>query len=489
MVQQRTVLVLGASGYVGSHLVPRLIERGYRVRASARQRDVLASRGWDCEIVEVDALRPETLTAALDGVEIAYYLVHSMGAGRGFAERDRQAADHFRAAAEAAGVRRIIYLGGLQPAGALSEHLASRRETGERLRAGSVPVTELRAGVIVGPGSAAFEVIRDLVLHLPLMVTPRWVRSRTQPIALDDLIEYLVRLLEVGESTGQTYDVAGSETLSYQQMLQTFARVVGKRIRIVPVPVLTPRLSSYWLDLVTAVPASVARPLIDGLRHDLLAHDEPIHRLIPIPLRDYEQAVRAALEAERADAVTARWAEGSLVLRRDRQDVAFYSKRLTASTEAAAPAARLWERVASIGGDRGWYYQNWLWRLRGLLDRLIGGVGMRRGRRHPQDVRVGDAIDFWRVVGVDPGRRLLLVAEMKLPGSASLELEVEPLAEGRSALATTARFHPAGAAGLLYWYVLWPLHGWLFRGMTRAICEAAGAGIDTREAFGEELGS
>jgi uncharacterized protein YbjT (DUF2867 family) len=489
MIQQRTVLVLGASGYVGSHLVPRLIERGYRVRASARHRDVLASRGWDCEIIEADALRPETLTAALDGVEIAYYLVHSMGAGRGFAKRDRRAADRFRAAAEAAGVRRIIYLGGLQPAGARSEHLASRRETGERLRAGSVPVTELRAGIIVGPGSAAFEVIRDLVLHLPLMVTPRWVRSRTQPIALDDLIEYLVRLPEVEQSAGRTYDVAGSETLSYQQMLQTFARVVGKRVRILPVPVLTPRLSSYWLDLVTAVPASVARPLIDGLRHDLLAEDEPIRRLIPIPLRDYEQAVRAALAAERADAVTARWAEGSLVLRRQRQDVAFYSKRLTASGEAATPAAHLWERVTSIGGSRGWYYHNWLWRLRGLLDRLIGGVGMRRGRRHPQDVRVGDAIDFWRVVGIEPGHRLVLVAEMRLPGSASLELEVEPLTERRSALTTTARFHPAGAVGLLYWYALWPVHRPLFRGMTRAICEAASAGIRARAAVGEEVES
>ena len=489
MVRQQTVLVLGASGYVGSHLVPRLIERGYRVRAAARDGDVLASRGWDCEIVAADALRPETLTAALDGVAIAYYLVHSMGAGPGFAERDRRAADHFRSAAETAGVRWIIYLGGLQPAGALSEHLASRRETGERLRAGSVPVTELRAGIVVGPGSAAFEVIRDLVNHLPLMVTPHWVRSRTQPIALDDLIEYLVRLPEVEQTAGRTYDVAGSETLSYQQMLQTFARVVGRRLRILPVPVLTPRLSSYWLDLVTAVPASVARPLIDGLRHDLLADDEPIRQLIPIPLRDYEQAVRVALAAERADAVTARWAEGSLLLRRQRQDVAFYSKRLTASSEANAPVDRLWECVASIGGARGWYYQGWLWRLRGLLDRLVGGVGMRRGRRHPLNVRVGDAIDFWRVVGVEPGRRLVLVAEMKLPGSASLELEVEPRGEQRSVLTTTARFHPAGAAGLLYWYALWPVHGRLFRAMTKAMCEEAGRSIAVRAAATEEIES
>ena len=469
------VLVLGASGYVGSHLVPKLIERGFRVRAAARHAEVLEARGWGCEVVAADALRPETLAAALDGIDVAYYLVHSMAAGRDFAERDRQAADHFRAAAEAAGVRRIIYLGGLQAAGDASEHLASRRESGDHLRAGPIPVTELRAGIIVGAGSAAFEVIRDLVFHLPVMTTPRWVKSRTQPIALDDLIEYLVRLPAVEESAGRTFDVAGSETLSYAELLKTFARVVNRRIRIIPLPVLSPRLSSYWLDLVTSVPANVVRPLIDGLRHDLLADDDAIRALIPIPLLGYEAAARAALAAEEADAVTARWAEGSLVLRRYRHDVAFYSKRATAHDEARVPAARLWAEVAAVGGSRGWYYLDWLWELRGLLDRVLGGVGMRRGRRRSLDLRVGDAIDFWRVVGVEPGKHLVLVAEMKLPGTASLEFEVEPLDAERSALTVTARFHPAGVLGLLYWYALWPVHGRLFRGMTRAICAAAEA--------------
>jgi len=471
----RHVLVLGASGYVGSHLVPRLIERGFRVRASARDAEVLAARGWGCEVVAADALRPETLASALEDIDVAYYLVHSMAAGRDFAERDRRAADNFRKAAEAAGVRRIIYLGGLQAEGEASEHLASRRETGEHLRAGPIPVTELRAGIIVGAGSAAFEVIRDLVFHLPVMTTPRWVRSRTQPIALDDLVEYLVRLPDVEESAGRTFDVAGSETLSYADLMRTFARVVGRRIRILPLPVLTPRLSSYWLDLVTSVPANVARPLIDGLRQDLLADDAVIRTLIPIPLRGYEDAVRAALDAEANDAVTARWAEGSLVLRRYRRDVAFYSKRATAHAEARASSERLWTAVAAVGGARGWYYLDWLWELRGLLDRLIGGVGMRRGRRQSLAVRVGDAIDFWRVVGVEPGKRLVLLAEMKLPGAASLDLEVEPMGPERSALTVTARFHPAGVLGLLYWYVLWPVHGRLFRGMARAICAAAEA--------------
>ena len=470
------VLVLGASGYVGSHLVPRLIERGYRVRASARHRDVLESRGWDCELIEADALRAETLVAALDGVDVAYYLVHSMSAGRDFARRDRVAATNFSVAAERAGVRRIVYLGGLQPPGDLSEHLASRRATGDALRAGTVPVTEIRAGIIVGPGSAAFEVIRDLVFHLPLMTTPRWVRSRTQPIALDDLLEYLVRLPETEETSGRSFDVAGSQTLSYQEMLEGFARVVGKRTRIIPLPVLSPRLSSYWLDFVTAVPASVARPLIDGLRHDLLADDAEIRRLIPIELKDYETAVRAAVEVERADAVTARWAEGSLVLRGYRHDVAYFSKRASASAEARVPASQLWAELSTIGGRRGWYHLEWLWRLRGVLDRIVGGVGMRRGRRHSSNIRVGDAIDFWRVVGVEDGQRLVLLAEMKLPGTASLEFEIAPAQPGSSTLTTTARFHPAGAAGMLYWYALWPIHRRIFQGMTRAICVAATEG-------------
>jgi uncharacterized protein YbjT (DUF2867 family) len=438
------MLVMGASGYVGSHLVPRLVAAGHEVRASARDVEMLTGRGWDAELVSADALRPETLGPVLDGVEVLYYLVHSMAAGSDFAARDRQAAANVREAAARAGVRRIVYLGGLQPRAESSEHLRSRRETGEELRAGSVPVTELRAGIVVGPGSAAFEVIRDLVYHLPLMVTPRWVRSRTQPIALDDLLEYLVRLPQVEETTGRTFDVGGAETLSYEEMLQGFARLVGRRLRIVPVPVLSPRLSSYWLDFVTAVPASVARPLVDGLRHDLLADDAEIRRLIPIELRGYREAAEAALEGERTQRVPARWTEGALRFRAGRQDVSFYSKRAG------------------------------VWRLRGILDRLLGGAGMRRGRRHPTELRVGDALDFWRVVAIDPGHRLTLFAEMKLPGAAVLEFTVEKRG-GASTLHTDARFHPAGVLGLLYWYALTPIHGPLFAGQTRRLCRRAEA--------------
>ena len=465
------VLVLGASGYVGSHLIPRLVERGHEVRASGRRPEALAARGWEgVETVRADALDPGSLVEAFEGIELVYYLIHSMASGKDFPELDRRAATHVRDAAATAGVGRIIYLGGLQPRDAASAHLDSRRETGEVLRSGSVPVTEIRAGIVVGPGSAAFEVIRDLVYHLPAMVTPRWVDSMTQPIALDDLIDYLVRLPET-ETAGGIYDVGGPETLRYRDMLTRFARVIGKRLLIVPVPVLTPRLSSYWLNLVTAVPTSVARPLIDGLRHDLVIDPgADLARSIPLPLHTYEEAVRAALDAERDAEMPARWTEGSFAMRDYRSDVSFYSRGERVERLCEAEPETVWEVVSAIGGSNGWYYANLLWNLRGVLDRMVGGVGRRRGRRHPTRLRVGDAVDFWRVVAVEPGRRLTLLAEMRLPGTAVLEFEVLPGADG-SRIVTAAHFHPAGALGLLYWYALWPIHKRIFAGLANAIVE------------------
>jgi uncharacterized protein YbjT (DUF2867 family) len=297
-----TVLVFGASGYVGSNLVPRLARECVRLRACARNRKVLEARAWPgVELAEADALAPETLSAALAGVDVAYYLVHSMAAGEDFGRLDLEAADNFAAASARAGVKRIVYLGGLVPSGADSEHIVSRRDTGERLRAGPVPVTEIRAGIIVGPGSAAFEVMRDLVLHLPLMVTPRWVRAKSPPIALDNLLEYLVRIAFVPEAAGRIYDAGGPEVLSYQDMMRCLADVAGKRQPlIIPVPVLSPRLSSYWLGLITAVPASVARALIGGLKHDFAADDAALRRLVPQRLLAFREAVEAAFVAELA---------------------------------------------------------------------------------------------------------------------------------------------------------------------------------------------
>ena len=467
-------LVFGASGYVGTNLVPRLCQRGFEVRAAGRHADVLNARGWKgVEVVTADALVPESLTKALAGVDVAFYLVHSMASGADFARLDRQAATNFRDAAAAAGVKRIIYLGGLQPGDDASEHLASRRETGEVLRAGPVPVTELRAGIVVGAGSAAFEVIRDLVNHLPVMTTPRWVRSRTRPIALGDLLDYLVGAAEQPETAGRTYDVGGNETLTYADMLRQFAAVTGKRRLIIPVPVLTPRLSSYWLGLVTAVPAAVARPLIDGLRHDLIPDDRAIRAVLRIPLRTYREAVVAALEQERSLSVPARWTEGALAFRGYNPEVSYYSKGERTEFDARASAENLWKVVSSMGGDTGYYYANVLWRLRGLMDRLVGGPGMRRGRRHPAEVRVGDTLDFWRVAAVEPGRRLTLLAEMRLPGTAVLEFEVVPRDLNSSCLVTTARFHPSGVLGLLYWKALAFAHNRIFRGMPRAMVRRA----------------
>jgi len=469
------VLVFGASGYVGSNLVPHLVARGLTVRAAARRRAVLEARGWPdgVALVEADALAPASLPAALAGIEVAYYLVHSMAAGPDFPRLDRVAAENFRDAAARAGVKRIIYLGGLQPAGEASTHLASRGETGTILRAGSVPVTEVRAGVIIGPGSAAFEVIRDLVFHLPAMVTPRWVRSRSQPIALDDVLEYLSRLPEIPEAAGAIYDVGGPEVLTYEQLMRQFGELVGRRPMILPVPVLTPQLSSYWLNFVTAVPTNVARALIAGLEHDVLADDAAIKALIPLPLKTYREAAQAALAAERAEAANPRWREGSMVYRQQRPDFAFYAKQMSGDAVTNAPPEAVWREVAAIGGENGYYFLNVLWQVRGCVDELTGGVGLRRGRRDPHEIAVGDAIDFWRVAAVEPGRRLTLLAEMKLPGSAALEFELRPEGDRRTRLVVTAYFHPAGAPGLMYWYAMAPAHMAIFGGLARAIADRA----------------
>ena len=479
-----SVLVMGASGYVGTHLVPHLAAQGACVRAAGRRLGALQARAWDgVETIAADALDPASLDAALQGVQLAYYLVHSMAAGADFAQRDRQAAQNFAAAAARAGVQRIVYLGGLQPRGKTSAHLASRVETGDVLRQGPVPVTELRAGVVIGPGSAAFEVIRDLVLHLPGMVTPRCVRSRSQPIALDDVLAYLTRLPLLPQAAGVSYDIGGPEVLTYKDMMLQFGELVGRRPLIVPVPLLELRLFSYGLNLVTAVPINVARALIEGLEHDVLADDAAIREQVPLKLLSYRQAVQAALDRERRAAQAAlanpsgshgpRWTEGDMVFRQQRADFAFYARQMQAQATAAAPAAALWEQVVQIGGDNGYYFLNALWRVRGRLDRLVGGSGLRKGRPPAHALRVGDAVDFWRVVALEPGRRLTLLAEMKLPGAAALHFEVTPQGERSSQVCVTATFHPAGALGLAYWHALTPVHALLFPGLAKAIAQRA----------------
>ena len=467
------VTVFGASGYVGSNLVPELIAAGHSVRAVARSREILNAREWrGVELYEADVLDKESLHESLTDCDIAIYLIHSMGAGKNFEHLDRVAADNFSKAAADNHVSRIIYLGGIQPSDEGTPHLRSRAETGKFLRRGSVPVTELRAGMVVGAGSAAFEVIRDIVYHLPVMITPKWVNSRSQPIALDALLWYLVKVIETPETAGNTYNVIGPEVLKYKELIHQFAESVGLKRHLIPVPVISPRLSSYWLDLVTAVPANVARPLIDGLKHDLIADETDIQRILPRELTSYKDAIHKALEGEKLTEMPARWTEGAIHFGGFHPEYSFYSKKEIAKVHATVRADSIWSVVQAVGANNGWYALNWLWQLRGILDRLIGGVGMRRGRRHPSAIRVGDAIDFWRVVAVEPGRRLTLLAEMKLPGSAVLEFGIDSNSD-ESSLTTSAYFHPAGVFGLLYWYILTPIHPAIFRGMTQAIVRQA----------------
>jgi uncharacterized protein YbjT (DUF2867 family) len=398
-----------------------------------------------------------------------------MGAGRDFGRIDLQAAENFSRAAAQAGVERIVYLGGLVPGTAAGEHIDSRRETGEVLRAGCVPVTELRAGIIVGAGSAAFEVMRDLVLHLPIMVTPRWVRAKSPPIALKNLLHYLEQVALLPEAAGQIYDAGGPEICTYEEMMRQVAAAVGKRAPIiVPVPVLTPGLSAYWLGLTTAVPARIARALIGGLKHDFSADDSALRRLIPQHLLGVREAIDAAFASERSQAVAARWAEGAFAMRGFSHEAAYYAKQTGGSAVAEASPAAVWRQVTAIGGSNRYYHMNALWLIRECMDWCVGGPGLTRGRRHTTEVRLGDVIDYWTVVGVEAGRRLTLHFGMRAPGSGILEFELEPLEGGaRTRVTATAYWHPEGAWGLAYWYALAPAHLFIFRDLTRAIARRA----------------
>jgi uncharacterized protein YbjT (DUF2867 family) len=473
-VELPRVLVFGASGYVGTWLIPKLQSEPVRIRAVSRDERVLRARNWaGVELGEADALEPDSLPRVLEGVDTAYYLVHSMSAGSGFGDLDLQAAGNFAAAAEAASLRRIVYLGGLVPEGADSEHIRSRAETGDHLRSGAVPVTELRAGIIIGPGSAAFEVMRDLVLHLPVMTTPRWVRATSPPIALDNLLEYLVRLAFLDAAADRILDVGGPELVTYETMMRSLADAAHKRQPlIIPVPVLTPSLSAYWLGLVTAVPTPVARALIGGLKHDFEADDAEARALVPQRLLTVREAIDAAFAAEREHRVVGRWSEGAFSLRDHSHDVAYYAKRAGGEAHSSASPSAVWGELAAIGGENRYYFANWLWTIREFMDWCVGGSGLSHGRRDPDTLRLGDAVDSWTVLGADEPERLTLKMGMKAPGSGILEFEIHPEDCG-CRIRATAYWNPKGVWGLAYWYALVPAHLFLFRGWTRAIARRA----------------
>ncbi|GAA4094410.1 SDR family oxidoreductase [Nonomuraea soli] len=484
------VLVTGATGYVGGRLVPELLDAGHEVTCVARRPERLRDLPWAGRITALagDVNDAESMRRALDGAEIAYYLVHSMAAGASFAERDRRAAETFARAAHEAGVRRIVYLGGLTHAsGELSAHMRSRAEVGEIFLAAPVPAVVLRAAVIIGSGSASFEMLRYLTERLPVMTTPRWVSTPTQPIAIRDMLRYLVAWAEVPGEVDRAFDVGGPDVLSYGDMMRRYADVAGLPHRmIIPVPFLSPGLSSHWVGLVTPVPASIARPLVESLRHEAVCREHDIAGYVPDPacgLIGFDEAVRLALRRVKDADVATRWSSAStpgapsdpLPSDPDWAGGSLYADEREA--EIAASPAEVWQVIEGIGGANGWYSLPVAWRLRGLADRLLGGVGLRRGRRDPRRLRVGDALDFWRVEEIEPGRLLRLRAEMRLPGLAWLELSAEPGSRpGHAHYRQRALFHPRGLLGHLYWWGISPFHHLIFGRMPRNIARAARSG-------------
>jgi uncharacterized protein YbjT (DUF2867 family) len=480
------ILLTGATGYIGGRLL-RVLEKSHSpLRCLVRNPDYLRPRtAPHVEIVAGNVLDKTSLTPALQGIHTAYYLVHSMGADGNFEEEDRQAALNFGAAASEAGVRRMIYLGGLgESQRALSAHLRSRQEVGRILCASGVPVIEFRASIVLGSGSLSFEMIRTLTERLPVMIAPRWVATLAQPIAIEDLIAYLVAALDLPVEQSRIFEIGGADQVSYGDIMREYARQRGLRRFIIPVPVLTPRLSSLWLALITPLYARVGRKLIASMLSPSVVHDDMAQRVFTIRPQGHREAIARALRNEDREFAETRWSDARSSAGHPRTCTwggTRFGARIVDSRATSVNVSRTsaFKPIRRIGGRTGWYYGNWLWKLRGWLDLLVGGVGMRRGRRDSEWPYPGDAVDFWRVESFEPDRLLRLTAEMKLPGRAWLEFEVTGT-EHASTIRQTALFDPVGLAGLAYWYALYPLHRFIFAGMLRGIVAAA-LRIETRE--------
>ncbi|MFF3055595.1 SDR family oxidoreductase [Streptomyces sp. NPDC057909] len=481
-------LVTGATGYIGGRLVPELLDAGHSVRCLARTPEKLRDHPWAgrAEVVRGDVMDPESLGPAMQGVDVAYYLVHALGSGSDFEATDRKAARTFGEQARAAGVSRIVYLGGLTPAGVpeheLSPHLRSRAEVGRILLESGVPTTALRAAVIIGSGSASFEMLRYLTERLPVMVTPSWVSTRIQPVAVRDVLRYLVGSATMPAEVSRTFDIGGPDIVTYREMMQDYAGVARLPHRLIlPVPMLTPRLSSHWIGLVTPVPASIARPLAESLKYEVVCREHDITRYVPDgpgqPFT-FRRALALALQRVREANVTTRWSSASVhgapsdPLPTDPgwAGGSLYTDKRELDIDAAPEA--LWRVIESIGGDNGWYSFPLAWAVRGWLDRAIGGVGLNRGRRDATRLRVGDSLDFWRVEEIVPGHLLRLRAEMRLPGLAWLELYAERNGTGGAHYRQRALFHPRGLLGHAYWWSVAPFHAVVFGGMARNIARA-----------------
>lgn len=472
------ILLTGGSGYVGGRLLARLERSGRRLRCISRRPEQLAARtAPTTEVVAGDVQDAASLAAALEGVEIAYYLIHSMSGEEDYRRVDREGAERFGRVAREAGVHRIVYLGGLGHGTDLSGHLESRQEVGRVLAASGVPTVELRASIIVGSGSISFEMIRALVDRLPVMITPRWVGTRTQPIAIEDVLAYLVEAAEIDAPEGGVFEIGGPDAVSYGDLMHEYARQRGLRRLMIPVPILTPHLSSLWLGLVTPVYARVGRQLVEGLRNPTVVRDDAARRAFRVRPRGLNEAIARALVNEDREFAATRWSDA---LSAGPGPRAFggeaVGSRLVDSRVARVPVPPevAFGPIQRIGGRAGWYYGNALWRLRGLLDLPFGGAGTRRGRRDPDHLLPGDTVDFWRVEDIRQDHLLRLSAEMRLPGRAWLQFEVEE-DPGGSIIRQTAIFDPVGVLGRLYWYAIWPIHGLVFRGMVRGIARAATA--------------
>ncbi len=470
------VLLTGASGYIGGRLLKSLEETGWPVRCLARRPDFLLSKvAATTEVVKGDCLDLGSLSVAMSGAHTAYYLVHSMGSSGRFEQEDRQAAQNFADAALDSKLQRIIYLGGLGTAGkSLSAHLRSRHEVADILRTSGVPVIEFRASIVIGSGSLSFEMIRALVQRLPVMICPRWVDVKAQPIAIEDVVAYLMEALELPPDQGATFEIGGTDQVSYGEIMQEYARQCGLRRWMIPVPVLTPRLSSLWLGLVTPIYARIGRKLVDSMRNPTLVQDTSASKIFRVRPKGLTEAIARALRHEDREFDLTRWSDAlsSGGSRPTWGGVQFGTRLVDSRTAQVSVSPHdAFAPIQRVGGANGWYFANFLWRLRGFLDLLAGGVGFRRGRRDPRTLAAGDALDFWRVESFDPDHRLNLTAEMKVPGRAWLQFEVEPNSSG-STIRQTAIFDPAGLAGLLYWYTLYPVHRWIFHGM---LCEIAAA--------------
>ncbi len=469
------ILLTGASGYIGGRLMPILEALPYRLRCMVRRPEFLKQRAEPgTEVVTGDVFDPSSLDKALEGVHTAYYLVHSLGGGADYEEKDREAARNFGRSALGAGVRQIIYLGGLAPGEDLSTHLASRQEVGRILRESGVPTIEFQASIVIGSGSLSFEMVRGLVERLPIMIAPTWVRSSAQPIAVEDVLDYLIQALFRPGPENIVYQIGGADQSSYEGIMKEYARQRGLRRLVIHVPMLTPHLSSHWLALLTPLYYTVGRQLIEGVRNESVVSDTKALEVFPIRPRPLSEAVKRALTNEDREFAATHWSDALADSRLSHPwgGVRFGTRRVDSYSKVLNyPPEKIFAPIQCVGGKNGWYAYDWLWKFRGLLDRLVGGVGLRRGRRDPCNIRLGDAIDFWRVEDFEKDRVLLLFAEMKMPGRAWLHFEVGPHEDG-SEVRMTAIFDPIGVWGRVYWFLMYPSHFLIFNGMFNGIVRA-----------------